>query len=548
MNVNNPIDLAIEELAARGTAFSSEDVADYAGLEGLKDTISGRLRTWRDNNALLPLDEGNRLRHLTTRVVENWWVAHTLRIASGELDYVRSAQLARSMSLSFLAVTEPRWLTPPDSVLEIGRRWAMLADGCVPGTYVFPWASLLIANRHLQDMFKETFTLEGSGYWFKLLVDDDKVEENWRRIGDALTDLTLYTPVDTAVDRVLSALTEREAYILKGRLGIDADRPSTLESLGARLGVTRERIRQIEYRTRQKLVRRVRARISLNSREPHRDLWLGFAADFIQTKGSLVIDEDTMTPRRRLALELIGLNTVEIPTLQLRVVAPEAHHEYIQGALNDPKSSPPSDVADPRPQIPDAFHFLPRPDGERLSEAWGEHRREQVSKTRAGMLREALRYLGRPAHFTEIAEVANRLFPERQNSTRNWHAALSYDGAGDLGIVWIGKKGVYGLTEHGYSRPSTDMFDAVATIVESRYGATGSPVPFDFVLTELRKQRTEPMPNSVAMALGFNERVTDLGGGRYVPNSCAPEASSDSPSEDLDFEAAFAAFSDGRDP
>ena len=310
MNVKDPIDLAIEELAARGAVFSAEDIADYAGLEGLRDTIDGRLRTWRENDTLLALDEGNRLRYLASRVVESWWVAHTLRIASGELDYVRPAQLARSMSLSFQSVTEPRWSTPPDSVMEIGRRWAMLADGCVPDTYVFPWASLLMANRHLQDMFEETFTIEGSGCWSKLLFDDDNVEENWRRMGEAVSDLTLYTPLDTAVDRVISALTEREAYIIKGRLGIDADRPSTLESLGARLGVTRERVRQIEYRTRNKLVTRVQARRRLASREPHRDLWLGFAADFIQTRGSLVIGEDKMTSRRKLALNLMGMNTV----------------------------------------------------------------------------------------------------------------------------------------------------------------------------------------------------------------------------------------------
>ena len=117
-----------------------------------------------------------------------------------------------------------------------------------------------------------------------------------------------------------------------------------------------------------------------------------------------------------------------------------------------------------------------------------------------------------------------------------------------LGIVWIGKKGVYGLTEHGYSRPSTDMFDAVATIVELRYEAVGSPVPFDFVLTELRKQRAEPMPNSVAMALSFNERVTDLGGGRYLPKTHTAHGASDLRGESLDIDAAFDAFSEGAGP
>jgi RNA polymerase primary sigma factor len=52
---------------------------------------------------------------------------------------------------------------------------------------------------------------------------------------------------DTALVReVLATLDKRESRILAMRFGLDDGRPKTLEEVGARLGVTRERIRQIQ--------------------------------------------------------------------------------------------------------------------------------------------------------------------------------------------------------------------------------------------------------------------------------------------------------------
>jgi RNA polymerase primary sigma factor len=45
---------------------------------------------------------------------------------------------------------------------------------------------------------------------------------------------------------VLAALSERERHVLVLRYGLDDDEPKTLEEIGRRLGLTRERIRQIE--------------------------------------------------------------------------------------------------------------------------------------------------------------------------------------------------------------------------------------------------------------------------------------------------------------
>lgn len=55
------------------------------------------------------------------------------------------------------------------------------------------------------------------------------------------------------VERALSELSERERRILWSRLG--SDDPETLEQLGKRMGVSRERVRQLESRAREKVRR-----------------------------------------------------------------------------------------------------------------------------------------------------------------------------------------------------------------------------------------------------------------------------------------------------
>jgi RNA polymerase primary sigma factor len=54
---------------------------------------------------------------------------------------------------------------------------------------------------------------------------------------------------------ILEDLDEKEALVLKLRFGLDDDRPQTLQEIGMRLNLTRERIRQIEQKAMRKLAR-----------------------------------------------------------------------------------------------------------------------------------------------------------------------------------------------------------------------------------------------------------------------------------------------------
>lgn len=89
-------------------------------------------------------------------------------------------------------------------------------------------------------------------------------------LGDFIEDKSVLSPeahvlkqaLRTQLDEILSTLSEREEQVLRYRFGLEDDTEHTLEQVGKRFGVTRERIRQIEAKALRKL------------RHPHRAKYL----------------------------------------------------------------------------------------------------------------------------------------------------------------------------------------------------------------------------------------------------------------------------------
>ena len=506
---------AIAKLANAPAVFSASDVAAHADLANEDGAIGNALRQHCDEQAILLLGEpphtsppGNR--YLGVRPALQWWVDSTIRRAKSGIACLTPPQLAREMALAFDTC---QWNTVPASLLAVGRRHSMVANGYTPGTFVFPWATVLSANPQGIGPFSVLFTGE--------LPDNDC---------SALS-------LDDAVAAALTRLDERDADVLQRRYGYFIQRGETLEQVGAHYGVTRERIRQIQKRALDKLSRPPCSLI----------LWRGFANDFAQSGGSLLIPQSSLTPRRILMTDSIGLNTAGISRLNLHFIGTDDSVVPYLNTFRPIEAWLDTSEAEKTAQRRATLQFLSQHDGEQVAIAENEYRGKQVVKSQSRMLREALRTLGRAAHFQELAELCNQMFPENQTSIHNWHVALGRPESEARGIVWIGRKGTFGLTEHGYTRPSIHLDEGIALIVEDIFAKTQTPVTDDVVFNELSKQRRELNLNSVKMALSFNDRLESVGNGRYVPKGSAKGQPPESRLPVYDISAAFDAFTANAD-
>ncbi len=81
-------------------------------------------------------------------------------------------------------------------------------------------------------------------------------------LDDVLTDDRLKSPDDQLIEsddlervfKQLDELDHREAAVIRLRFGLDEEGPMTLREIGEQLGLTRERVRQLENQALTKLI------------------------------------------------------------------------------------------------------------------------------------------------------------------------------------------------------------------------------------------------------------------------------------------------------
>ncbi len=104
--------------------------------------------------------------------------------------------------------------------------------------------------------------------WTPLSLESPVSEEDDSELGMFVEDEITPTPSQIVyqtmlrerIDQVLATLPPREARILRMRFGLDDNQPYTLEEVGAKFGLTRERIRQSEGKALRRLRHPCRAR------------------------------------------------------------------------------------------------------------------------------------------------------------------------------------------------------------------------------------------------------------------------------------------------
>jgi RNA polymerase primary sigma factor len=94
-------------------------------------------------------------------------------------------------------------------------------------------------------------------------LDATMGEDEESRLGDLVKDTNAQSPEEAAmrgqlageVERAMAPLTDREKEVMRLRYGLGTDREHTLEEVGRRLFITRERVRQIEAKALAKMRR-----------------------------------------------------------------------------------------------------------------------------------------------------------------------------------------------------------------------------------------------------------------------------------------------------
>jgi len=116
------------------------------------------------------------------------------------------------------------------------------------------------------DLQKVLWILQVS--WMPLSLESPVGDDDESDLGMFIEDVLTPTPIQSTyqsmlkekIDEVLGTLTPREARVLRLRFGLDTGVPFTLEEVGEKFGLTRERIRQIEGKALRRLRHPRRAR------------------------------------------------------------------------------------------------------------------------------------------------------------------------------------------------------------------------------------------------------------------------------------------------
>jgi len=298
---------------------------------------------------------------------------------------------------------------------------------------------------------------------------------------------------------VLKHLTIRQQYVIIRRQGILGSKKMTLEDIGQQLKVTRERIRQIE----DKSWKRIWHYLLQQKFVPLLLIYI------LNRKVSLLISSSNIQRELNFICKCLNIPLYTFPYTNIQSIG------YVDTIISLPEDIW-IDLSSIESKINLFLVNLPlqliQEDVVEITEMLVPIVLKSLTKTQKVYL--ALKQIGRQSHYSEVADMYTNMFPEEYSTENSIHAALLNE---KHGVVWIGAKGKFALEEWGYKRPTSNLMDTIASIVEERYRDTGNPVPFVAIQAEIGKYRKFVNPNSLVIASYLNPKLRNVDDFCFLP-------------------------------
>ncbi len=484
-------DSILRDFALSSRCFSTEELAGDADSVEDKSALIRALK--RDERFVLlsPREEDI---VIAERALFLWYVNLLRRLSRAAISRLTITQFAGA--LSALRV-RGQWDIPPTEVIDYGCHFGLVTRAPRGEDLVFPLARLLHILPSLGTPLMASILRE--------LGEKGQRDEALRR------------PMEYWIRYGLSHFGERTIFFIQNRAGLLGNSKATLEQTGRTVGLSRERVRQIE--------KSFWNGVSQWSRF-QAPFMKGLLCEIIRQKGNLVFDSDRRTVK--FLARCVGIPCAKIPRTELTLLgmpseAAESFVRLIQHSSRLMDENAIADVMDK--EVP----YLSLAASQDISRRILSFNREHLTQAERVYL--ALYSIGKPAHYSEVAEAYNRQFPDLPATEHNIHAILTRE---ESGIVWIGIRGTFAIREWGYEHPSKTLFKAVQEIVERFYRQTAEAVPLNLINAEIGKYRRVVRPSSVIIASHCNPGLRRVGGGSFVPEYAHSGQREDLSADDLD--------------
>ncbi|RXG64629.1 hypothetical protein ES695_11660, partial [Candidatus Atribacteria bacterium 1244-E10-H5-B2] len=211
--------------------FTFEDLSNFAELDFDSKLLKHALL---NDSRFILMNKGssNKKYFIPKRRLFQWFCQLNLKLAQAKQTRLSKHQLAKLMDL--LCIHE-RWDTPPTEVIQFGKQFGFIGTAWTEDQYIFPLAYILSFMSYSLSEVTIKYIIK------EISSNTIDVNFSFKHLAQEL------------IQEKFSCFTESENYIIKAREGLLTGKKITLEWLGIHYDITRERVRQLEFKFWRKL-------------------------------------------------------------------------------------------------------------------------------------------------------------------------------------------------------------------------------------------------------------------------------------------------------